>query len=371
MTISDSILADLEEAIKSGSSERRLETLRRVTDLFLLDADRLNEEQVAVFDDVLLHLTRRIETKAVAELSARLAPVDNAPIETIRQLAHHDEIVVAGPVLTQSPRLTTDDLVDIAGSKGQSHLLAISNRRELDAAVTDVLVERGDGEVRRSLAGNSGARFSDTGFASMVSRAEADEPLALKMGQRFDLPAQHLQDLLGKATEAARARLVEAAPPEKQADIQRALARIADEVGREVAKPQDLKRAQRRIAAMVERGELDEKAFDDFVARHEHEDVIVGLAHLASASIELIIALAHSPRDDGLLIACKAAGLKWDTVKAMLAERRGNGAMGDPEFAEARLGYDKLSQASAQRTVRFWQVRVSNGPAASSSRRPG
>jgi hypothetical protein len=69
-----SLIVELEDAIKSGAQDRRVETLRRVTDLFLSDADRLNEAQIGVFDDVLVHLIQRIETRALAELSARLAP---------------------------------------------------------------------------------------------------------------------------------------------------------------------------------------------------------------------------------------------------------------------------------------------------------
>ena len=43
-------------------------------------------------------------------------------------LALDDEIAVAGRVLALSDRLTTQDLVEIAMAKGQSHLLAISRR---------------------------------------------------------------------------------------------------------------------------------------------------------------------------------------------------------------------------------------------------
>jgi uncharacterized protein (DUF2336 family) len=96
----NSIIAELEDAIKSGSRDKRVETLRRIPDLFINDADRFNEVQIEVFDDVLCHLIKRIEAKALAELSERLAPVDNAPIEVIRRLARNDEIIVAAPVLT-------------------------------------------------------------------------------------------------------------------------------------------------------------------------------------------------------------------------------------------------------------------------------
>jgi uncharacterized protein (DUF2336 family) len=77
----------------------------------------LNDDQIAVFDDVLRKLIERIETRALVELSSRLAPIGNAPIETIRRLAWSDEIAVAGPVLSGSARLTTNDLVKIAATK--------------------------------------------------------------------------------------------------------------------------------------------------------------------------------------------------------------------------------------------------------------
>src|ERR1700716_3801773 len=121
MSVQPSLIGELEDAINSGSSEKRVETLRRVTDLFLNDADRLNEAQVGLFDDVLCHLIKRIENKALAELRGHLAPIDNSPIEVIRRLARNDEIAVAGPVLIQSARLTSDDLIEIAESKSQRH----------------------------------------------------------------------------------------------------------------------------------------------------------------------------------------------------------------------------------------------------------
>ena len=82
-TVSNSLIIELEEAVHSHSAERRVETLRRVTDLFLGEAERLSDEQIGLFDDVLGKLIHRIETRALAELSSRLAPIDNAPIDVI------------------------------------------------------------------------------------------------------------------------------------------------------------------------------------------------------------------------------------------------------------------------------------------------
>lgn len=53
MTPSQSLIVELESAVQGSSHARRVETLRRVTDLFFTAADRYTEEQVGLFDDVL------------------------------------------------------------------------------------------------------------------------------------------------------------------------------------------------------------------------------------------------------------------------------------------------------------------------------
>src|SRR5205823_3408066 len=140
MTATASLLVELERALQHGSREKRTETLRRVTDLFLDRADSFSDQHVAVFDGVLGRLIEEIESKARSELSRKLAPIGNAPIEVVRRLAHDDDISVAAPVLQQSQRLAETDLVSIAKTKSQAHLLAISGRDGIGEAVTDVLV---------------------------------------------------------------------------------------------------------------------------------------------------------------------------------------------------------------------------------------
>jgi uncharacterized protein (DUF2336 family) len=167
-----SLLAELEDAIHGSSRDQRVETLRQITDLFLTGANRFNDEQIGLFDDVLTQLIERIEAKALSELSTQLAPVGAAPVEAVRRLARHDDIAVAGPVLAHSPRVTELDLVEIAKVKSQAHLLAISGRTHLDESVTDVLVDRGNQEVFNRLAGNSGACLSHAGMATLATRRE-------------------------------------------------------------------------------------------------------------------------------------------------------------------------------------------------------
>src|SRR5262245_3222345 len=148
MSTHGSLIQDLEQAIARGTDAARAAALRQVTDLFVSCADRLTDDQVVLFDDVMERLIEHIETLALIELSERLAPLDNAPLQTVRRLAYDDDIDVARPVLTRSRRLAESDLIALAKTKGQSHLLAISERSELNEALAAVLVVRGDTMVR-------------------------------------------------------------------------------------------------------------------------------------------------------------------------------------------------------------------------------
>ncbi len=76
MQVQASLIGELEQAIKSGSRDRRVALLRSITDLFLSGVNRLNDAQIDVFDDVLTHLAEKIESEALRELSERLAAVD-------------------------------------------------------------------------------------------------------------------------------------------------------------------------------------------------------------------------------------------------------------------------------------------------------
>jgi uncharacterized protein (DUF2336 family) len=351
----DSVIAELEDAVRSGSSEKRVNTLRQVTNLFLNEGERLSEDQIKVFDDVLCLLTARVETRAKAELSKRLARVDYAPLEVIQQLALDDEIAVAEDVLVQSRRLTTSALVEIASTKGQDHLFAISGRADLPAIVTDVIVDRGEHRVIRKLAGNTSARFSETGYAGMVAHAEADDELTEMLGLRIDLPIGFLRDLLRRATDAVRNRLIAIAPPEIQEEIKRVIKAIADAAG--VKTPaRDFGRAEEIVKRMKGLNELNDAAIIKFVETKRFDEVAAALAILTSVPTALIAKVLAGHRADLVLIPCKSAGLSWQAVETILTRRPVKPQIDERTLNIATRDYGKLSVETAQRTLRFWQV---------------
>jgi uncharacterized protein (DUF2336 family) len=355
MSTAPSLIPELEEIVQRGSPRRRAQALRRITTLFLDQASQFNDDHVRLFDDVFNRLIDEIETKARAELSHCLAPLGNAPGALIGRLARDDDISVAGPVLRQSRRLAELDLVEIAETKSQAHLLAISSRAGIAETVTNVLVRRGDRAVARSVAENRGALLSDDSFTVLVERSEGDDVLAERVGQRPDIPPPLFRALLLKATAVVQQRLFASATPEVQAEIRSVLARVSKEVGTRSA-PRDYRAAQGTVAALRARGQLNEGQILDFAKASQYDEMIAGLANLCAVPIDVVDRLMGGERPDPILILCKSVGWGWPTARAIMAARLGPKANSSQGLDAAYSNFERLTAATAARVIRFWQM---------------
>src|SRR5262252_10092572 len=275
-----SLIDELEQALASGTSDQRIHTLARITDLFVIGAESYSDEQIDLFDDVLLKIAARIEAKALARLSHRIAPMPNAPKRTVKELAFHPDIEVARPVLIGSERLDESDLLDNARTQSQEHLLAISERKSLSEAVTDVLVERGDREVVRSVAGNTGARFSNHGFRRLVTRSTGDDLLATTVGARRDIPRAHYLKLIERASASVREKLT-ALNPQAALAVKTAVAEVTGGIRSETREASvDYAEAKSQIEALFRGKQLNEQAIYQFARERKFEQIVVALSLL-------------------------------------------------------------------------------------------
>lgn len=353
MTVPASLLPELEEVVQHGSAEKRAKTLERITSLFLSGAPAFRDEHVALFDDIMGHLIEEIEVRALAELARRLAPVPNAPQGVMTTLAKNDDIAVAGPALKQA-KIPEPDLRHIAETKSQAHLLAMSTRLGLSEALSEVLVRRGDTAVARSVADNDKARLSDRTFSTLVQRAERDGVLAEKVGTRKDIPPRLFRELLIKASGVVQERLLAHAKPETQAEIRRVLKKVTQDVAKKVA-PRNYTAALAAVQARHKEQALTEQDVADYAKSGKYEETIAALATLSAVPVEVVDRLVNGERPDPVLILARAAGFGWRTVRAIMAARPdGRGQ----NLEAARENFERLTMATAQRVVRFWQVRT-------------
>ncbi|CAL77558.1 conserved hypothetical protein [Bradyrhizobium sp. ORS 278] len=362
-----SIADEVQAAIATGSAERCSGVAERVASLFIASAGNMDVEQHALFADVFERLVNTIELRALAdvgarialaELSAQLAPVPQTPVTVIRRLAHHDDIAVAGPVLSESPRLSNDDLIEIAGSCGERHLIAIAGRWWLQEVVTDALLARRFPSVSRKLMKNPGARISAAGFSIILAQAAGDPELAIATGIRADLPAALRRALLQGASEAVKTRLLASAPPHLYEEIRGAIASATADTDRDMSRCRDFGGAKLTIGQLRQSGKLNEAMLFDFARQRRYTETIAAIAELAKCSIELVRPLMQSLRSDGILVPCKAAGLSWTTVAAILDSRFVSGATKPDELTKLKAKYLELTLDEATRLIKLWNVRA-------------
>jgi uncharacterized protein (DUF2336 family) len=318
----EGLIVELESAVTLGSSERRVEMLRRVTRLFLADADRLSGEQLDFVDDVLLRIGARVEARTLAKLSA--------------------------------VRWQDQELIAIAQTRGPAHLMAVSERQILCPDVTDALLQRADTGVTRRLARNFGARFSPAGYDSMVRRADADEILAGVLGIRPDLPPQFLRQLLLHATDAARERLLATAPAAVEQLIHAALAGLEAEFSSARPDAAAYSEAETHIIALNRIGKLTNAAVNRFAIEKQTANIIVAIAVCCSVKPETIEPLMLDPRTHDLVLACKAAGLSWQTTQMILMNRVAGHTLSRTQADEAQATFESQSLAAAQCTIQSW-----------------
>ncbi len=356
-----SIIAEIEGTFASGSVEKQAEIVRRVTDLFLAGADKYSDEHVDLFDGVISRIADRIEIKARVELAHRLAPADNAPPITVRKLARDESIEVAGPILSRSNRLTDEDLLAIASDNSQERLLAISKRSNLSEKISDVLVTRGNRDVVLSVTRNEGARFSDAGYGKLVDRSINDEVLAICVSMRKDIPQEHFNALIAKASEVVFEKLA-ASNPHAVHEVHRVL---TDITGQDTTVQPKTKRDYREAAAQFEAvrnsGAPVDPVVCEYAAKGKFEETVAALSALSNAPSKLVESVMNDSRaeSDFALILAKAAGLSWPTTKQICILRRKAFRYSPQAIDAARHSFDRLQAATAQRLVRFYNERHS------------
>jgi uncharacterized protein (DUF2336 family) len=352
------LLDELETALALGSNTRRTEILTKVADLFIGGAARYSEDQIGVFDDVMARLVNTIDVTARAKLAHRLAPIANAPSNVIHLIAFDDDIEVAQPVLSRSERLDDRDLLVSARSKSQQHLYAITQRKSLSEAVTDVLLERGDREVVHAAIKNTGARFSDAGFRTLVRHATGDDELATDVGCRSDIPRPHFLLLLEKASSAVRVRLAGENPQASTAS-EGVVAEVVGGIRNEVrnASP-DYTAALAAVTSQNRIRRVGESEISQYAGDRKFEETAVALSIMCDTPIDIVERALLDPSSDIVLILAKVAGLSAATTKAILMLRAADRGMSAKDLDGALSSFNRLPADTARRVLGFFRTRV-------------
>jgi uncharacterized protein (DUF2336 family) len=347
-------ISDLENAVATRSDKTGT-MLRQITDLFLLHAGHYSAAEVGIYDEVLQILVTKVDVAARATLARRLAPIDVAPPNTVRSLALDDAIEVAEPILAHSNALDEATLLHCISTKSQDHLLAIATRARLDEKVSDRLVEKGDVNVLGALANNVGAAISEPGFKMLVERSQGDDWLSESIARRSDIPDHHFRELVSKASEIVRQRLM-ASNPEHRDIIEKI---FGDDSGStaedDVSAPRDYRTAELVVSSRP----LTEAVVNEFAKSKKLEEIVVSIARLSGLPMTEIERLFLATWSSPVAVILKAIGFHLATIEALYRARL---SAGDPirdDLTRTKAEFIALSRPTAERIVRFYRSRKS------------
>jgi uncharacterized protein (DUF2336 family) len=242
-------------------------------------------------------------------------------------------------------------------------LYAISRRHSLSPAVTDVLVDRGDRRVVRSVAKNGGARFSASGFQKLVSRADGDATLAESLGMRSDLPRHHLLKLLQTASAAVREKLC-AADPQLAAEVRTAVAQATSGVSRELREASaEFAKAKKSVKRRYSTKQLSETEVHSAATAQNFDRTVAALAMLGRFPLDLVERALLDKNTDIVLILAKAAGCSRATAKSLLLMSVADRGMSAHDIEAALTSFEKLSVPTARRVVGYYVKRYEDGVA--------
>ena len=342
---------------KTPSSEKRRELLREVTDLFLDDDEAYSDVEREHFGAIMGRIAKDMEVAVRYDLAHTLAALPTAPHALIQQLAH-DEFTVANEVISKSPVLEDDDLIEIAHSKGQEYLEAIAVRETVSPMVSDALVGRGNDNVLVKLVSNAGALLSRGAIEKVVERSESNEQLQTPLIARHDLPVDLLNEMFSFVSTNLRTQITQKIDGLPQEVLDRALNQTRDRFAKEVRQIKESdRRARVYVSEMARKRELNESLLVQLMRAGQIAEFTHAFARLGDIDVKTAQRIVQTRNTEGIAIVCRSARFDRATFSALALLLDASPTRSSDATHELLSLYDQVTPEAAQRVMRFWKVR--------------
>lgn len=373
MGMDNSVITELISLARDNSARARHALSERVCELCLADNEgkyQLSPEENQLAGEILIRLLREFEIDMRAQLAEKLAVSGIAPKQLIYALAM-DEIIVAAPVIAQSPLLNEQDLIDVIKNKTRAHRLIVAGRPGISAAVSDALVFGREPDVISILINNATAEIALAAMAYMVEESRSRASLQEAIIARADLPPQLAQKMLAFVSAELRRHILLNFDVEPET-IDRALGQVNQE--QVLTSAARLKDSSDKAATLIDKlhacGELNVARVIAFLRERHLQLFYEGMAVLVRCDVQNLAHFASESEDKGLAVICRAAGAdRGQFVSAALLLKQARG--GDPAPANhlqyvCRL-FDSLTEDRAHAVLEHWRTKTGGAQPASNA----
>ncbi|MEP3049647.1 MAG: DUF2336 domain-containing protein [Roseibium sp.] len=348
---------DLLNLAQDSTPEKRHQLVEHVTDLFVNGADSYQAEEITLFNSVLESMLPTMDPEQRQTVSEQLAPIDTTSHEVALALAK-EEIDIARPMLTSSASLKTEDVLRLAKTMGQGHLLAISKRSHLESNVTDILLERGERPVKQSVAANTGAEMSDWGTRLLVKLAGSDDTIRNAMLERSDI------------SESDYDKLINQMPPEQAEQVRKLRDQnqeLVHELFHKASKAVTSSKLERRATRINAKATLKEiragqrtlgKAITQLALSNNLFDICFLLSEMAGLDQKYIVNVMVRYDGTGIAVLCRAMGLDDSDYMALSRARATQNKQPATTADKWLEDYQSLTNRDARRLLSFMKIRL-------------
>jgi uncharacterized protein (DUF2336 family) len=342
---------------REGSSEKRRELLRQITDVFLAQPLDRSESEAVLFDEIVGAVAQDLETQVRIELSRKVADSPGPLRRTARRLAM-DDIEVARPVLERSRSLTESDILEVIEAKSQDHLMAVTKRPDIGEKVSSVLVAKGEDRVLVSLLQNDSAKINRETYERVVERVEASPILHASFVRNAHVPLDLLNTVYLRVEHDLRREIMRkfhgVSPAELEAALEASRNRLSAAYG---ALPDDYAAAKEYVTALDKRGSLKPAMLVQLLRESRKTAFLIAFSQLVDVEFDLGRRLLETKDLDGLAMLSRGAGFDRGLfVTICLLILGDNGGLSKTE--EYGKLYEQVPVSAAQRALRFWKVRA-------------
>ncbi len=347
---------------REGSSEKRRELLRQITDVFMEHPEQRSETESVLFDEIVGAVAQDLETQVRIELSRKVAD-SVAPLRrTARRLAM-DDIAVAAPVIEKSRSLTETDILEVIDKKSQDHMMAVTRRPDIGEKVSSALVEKGEDRVVESLLQNTTARIDRETFQRVAERAEINPVLHAPLVRNAKVPLGILNSVYLRVELDLRREIMRkfhgVSPAELEAALEASRTHLSSAYG---ALPSDYPTAKDLVAKLDKAGHLKPAVLVQLLREDRRTAFGIAFAQLVDVEFELAQRLVDGKDLDALAVLCRGASFDrglFVTICLLIAGTEG-GMAKTQEYGQI---YEQVPVAAAQRALRFWKVRAKGAAA--------
>lgn len=196
--------ATIRQALQGSTAESRANAVQKIgRDIRLAE---MNAAERAFATKLMDRICVDVSALVRRALSVTLQNSRNLPRHLALALIE-DIDSIAVPILSSSPVLTDEDLVNVLKSSAADKIRAIAQRKTISLHVSHAIVSYGDGAATARLAANDGALISPE-TAEMIADLHADDDLIREAAlSRHDMPPSVVAKLIERSADKIDANL--------------------------------------------------------------------------------------------------------------------------------------------------------------------